>query len=212
MLDYLRLLWLLRSPPALFSRLYSLPWYHDMLQRWAAPLLSPQAKILEVGCAGGDFAKSLSASGAQIWAVDRSARMLQMAQQHASPVQFQQADATSMPFLAGQFDVVLAASLLNVVSDAPAVIAEMQRVCRPGGWISVLVPDFKFTDAAAHRYCEAENLYGFNRAAFLAWHRLARKMDIQTVARDFKAAGMTNILVSAQLGGMVGVIAGQRVD
>jgi ubiquinone/menaquinone biosynthesis C-methylase UbiE len=208
-IGYLQLMWLMKSPPALFSRLFGLPWYRNMLEQWIAPILTPDAKVLEVGCAGGDFSRSLAERNMKVWAADRSSRMLEKAQQIPSPVQFKQADATRLPFPDQYFDVVLAASLINVVDSPRDVLAEMRCVCRAGGMVSVLVPNRLFSDADAKHYLEAEQLSGFSGTAFATWHRLGRKMDVDVLHGYFNDCGMTNITTKNLLGGMVVAMSGQ---
>lgn len=207
----LQLKWLMKSPPALFSRLFGLPWYRDTLEQWVAPIHKPNAKVLEVGCAAGDFSRALAALNMKVWAVDRSSKMLAKAQQTPSPVQFKQADAMRLPFPDQHFDIVLAASLLNVVDSPLAALTEMRRVCREDGTVSVLVPNREFSDADAKRYLEAEQLTGFSRAAFSTWHRLARKMDVDVLQGYFKSCGTTNITTRKLSGGMVVAISGQVI-
>lgn len=208
-ISYLQLLWLMKSPPDLFSRLFGLPWYRGMLEQWVAPILTPDATVLEVGCASGDFSRALGQQNFKVSAVDRSENMLAKARQIPSAVQFKQANATQLPFPDKHFDVVLAASLINVVDSPQTVIAEMCRVCRKGGTVSILVPDMSFSDADAKHYLEAAQLSGFFRAAFTTWYRLARKMDAAILRGYFEDCGMTNISHRNLLGGMVVVISGQ---
>lgn len=208
-ISHLQLMWLMKSPPALFSRLFGLPWYRNMLEQWVAPILTPNAKVLDVGCASGDFSRSLAEQNMKVSAVDRSSQMLAKARRTPSPVQFKQADAMQLPFPDQHFDVVLAASLINVVDSPRAVLAEMRRVCRKGGMVSVLVPNRSFSDADAKRYLEAEQLTGLSSAAFTTWYRLARKMSADVLHDYFKDCGMMNITIKNLLGGMVVAISGQ---
>jgi ubiquinone/menaquinone biosynthesis C-methylase UbiE len=208
-IGYLQLIWLMKSPPALFSRLFGLPWYRNMLEQWVAPLLAPNATVLEVGCASGDFSRSLAQQNMKMWAVDLSPQMLTKAQQTPSQVQFKQADATRLPFPDQHFDLVLAASLINVVDSPRAVLAEMRRVCRAGGTVSVLAPNRIFSDTDAKRYLAAEQLSGLSAAAFATWHRLGRKMDTDVLRGHFKDCGMTDISSNNLLGGMVVAISGR---
>ncbi|MEK6683440.1 MAG: methyltransferase domain-containing protein [Nitrospirota bacterium] len=55
-----------------------------------------------------------------------------------SHVHLQQMDATHMAFRDDRFDAVLAAYVMSTVPSPPAVLAEMVRVCRPGGRIVLL--------------------------------------------------------------------------
>ena len=208
-ISHLQLMWLMKSPPALFSRLFGLSWYRNMLEQWVAPILTPNAKVLEVGCASGDFSRALAERNMKVSAVDRSAQMLAKARQTPSPVRFHQADATRLPFPDQHFDIVLAASLLNVVDSPRAVLAEMRRVCRDGGTVSVLVPKLSFSDADAKHYLEAEQLTGFSSAAFTTWHRLARKMNADVLRGYLEDCGMAKIATHNLLGGMVVAISGQ---
>lgn len=205
----LHLLWLLRSPPALFSSLFGLPWYRDMLEQWVAPLHKLNAKVLEIGCAGGDFSRALAAQNMQVWAVDRSPKMIAIAQQTPGTVRFKQADVMQLPFPEHHFDLVMAASLINVVDAPLAALSEMCRVCRAGGTVSVLVPNLAFTDEDAKHYLEMEQLTGFSRAAFSTWHRLGRKMEINVLQGYFKDSGMINVTTELLLGGMVIAICGE---
>lgn len=209
MIGTLQMLWLMKSPPALFSRLYKLPWYRGALELWVAPIHNPNAKVLEVGCAGGDFSRALAALNMKVWAVDRSLQMLARARQTASNVQFKHADATRLPFSDQYFDIVIASSLLNVVDSPVAVLAEMRRVCRMAGTVSVLVPNQEFSEADANSYLEAAQLTGFSRAAFLIWHRLGKKMSADVLHGYFKDCGMTDITTGNFLGGMAVAIYGR---
>lgn len=205
----LQLLWLLKSPPALFSRLFSLHWYRNTLEQWVAPLHKPDAKVLEVGCAGGNFARVLAGLNMEVWAVDRSPEMIIKAQQTPGTVRFKQADAMQLPFPERHFDLVMVASLINVVEAPLAALSEMCRVCRVGGTVSVLVPNLAFTNEDAKHYLETEQLTGFSRAAFSTWHRLGKKMDIDGLQGYFKDSGMINVTTKLLLGGMVVAICGE---
>jgi SAM-dependent methyltransferase len=51
-----------------------------------------------------------------------------------------QGDALSLPFVDGEFDRVVAAEVLEHISDDTTAIAELARVLRPGGTMAVTVP------------------------------------------------------------------------
>ncbi len=50
------------------------------------------------------------------------------------------ADARHLPFADGEFDVVIAAEVLEHIHEDSAAIAELHRVLRPGGLLAVTVP------------------------------------------------------------------------
>ena len=55
---------------------------------------------------------------------------------------FRMGDALSLPFAAGEFDVVVSGLVLNFVPDQRRGAAEMARVMRPGGWCGAYVWDY----------------------------------------------------------------------
>jgi ubiquinone/menaquinone biosynthesis C-methylase UbiE len=52
-------------------------------------------------------------------------------------VGFAQADACALPISTGQFDAVFLATVLGEVPDRDACIAEIGRVLRPGGTVTI---------------------------------------------------------------------------
>jgi SAM-dependent methyltransferase len=94
-------------------------------------------RLLDVGCGDGSFAIAAARRGAAVVGVDPDARMRAAARRRAdeavAPVLLAGANAESLPFASGLFDVVVAVTVLCFVRDAGAAIAEMARVLKPGG-------------------------------------------------------------------------------
>lgn len=213
-LGRLQLLVFLLYPPVLFSRLFALAWYRQALEDWIQPDLVrlarlEAARVLEVGCAGGDFAQVLAAQSLEVFAVDRSLRMLARAQRGPGTVRFSQAVAECLPFPDDYFDLVMAASLLNIVAEPLVVLREMQRVCRPGGMVTVLVPNRAFSLAEAETLARRERLSGFSRAALFAWHRLGRKLDVVQLTGYFCESGFGDVSCRPLLDGMLLAVSGR---
>jgi len=101
--------------------------------------------ILDVGCGTGAISfLALERGAARMTGGDISKLMLEMAEKKASAlglgadrVSFQEVDAQDLPFADGTFDMVLAGQTLGLVPDQRRAIAEMVRVCRPGGLVCV---------------------------------------------------------------------------
>ncbi|WP_280191379.1 class I SAM-dependent methyltransferase [Delftia sp. PS-11] len=198
---------LLLHPPALFHHLHGLDWYRHAL--WEALRLAPAdlaaTSCLEIGCATGDFCGGLAAQGARVHGIDRSPDMVRRARQAHPGVRFTEADALALPFGESGFDIVYAASLLNVVDDPVRVLREMARVCRPAGVLVILVPVEGFGTAQARRWTAAQALSPREAAAYMAWHRLARKIPAARLQQWVDEAGIGHARVQAWplLGGMV---------
>jgi demethylmenaquinone methyltransferase/2-methoxy-6-polyprenyl-1,4-benzoquinol methylase len=105
------------------------------------------AKILDVCTGTGDLALAYyRAAGGQadIVAADFCREMLVLGRQKGERagangrLTFVEADAQTLPAADGQFDIVCVAFGLRNVADTDAGLAEMARVCAPGGRVAVL--------------------------------------------------------------------------
>jgi ubiquinone biosynthesis O-methyltransferase len=94
-------------------------------------------RVLDVGCGDGELAIELRTRSATVIGVDASAAMIDAAKvrakEHKADIAFRTATAEDLPFLAEQFDVVTAITILCFIDDAAPVLREIARVLRPGG-------------------------------------------------------------------------------
>jgi phosphatidylethanolamine/phosphatidyl-N-methylethanolamine N-methyltransferase len=104
--------------------------------------IEPGARVLEVGVGTG---LSLDAYPAhcQVTGVDLAPEMLERAQDKVNRngwrhVTLLQGDALDLKFPDDSFDYVMAFHVISVVPDPRRMLAEAQRVCRPGGLITVI--------------------------------------------------------------------------
>jgi SAM-dependent methyltransferase len=96
--------------------------------------------ILNVGAAGGDSSKWLSAFG-KVISVENDPLFLQhLATQLTGVIN---APAESLPFNKNEFDLVCAFDVLEHISDHEKALSELQRVCKPGGIFCVTVPAYQ---------------------------------------------------------------------
>lgn len=199
------------NPAKFFHKINSLTWYHGVLQTWTDSLGYQKVEsILEVGCATGELAKHLAGQGAIVIGVDNSTRMLQKANESKiEGTRFEHASAMALPFERKYFDHVISASLINIISEPELALREMVRVCKPGGKISVLVPQAGMTDESVSKLAHELDLTGFSRAALFAWHRRAPKMQRERLHDYFKDAGLSNICTATYLSGMVMSVTGE---
>ncbi len=111
---------------------------------WVAP--PKGARWLDIGCGTGAFTKLVldKCAPATVIAVDPSPEQIDFARNEpvARRADFRVADAQSLPFQDGAFDVVASALVINFVPNRPRALAEMRRVGRPGGVVAGYVWDF----------------------------------------------------------------------
>lgn len=98
--------------------------------------------VLEVGVGTG-LALPWYAPHLAVTGVDYSAEMLGKARSKVAALELgnvtlQQMDARALAFPDASFDTVVAMHVISVVPEPEAVVAEMARVCRPGGEVLIL--------------------------------------------------------------------------
>jgi demethylmenaquinone methyltransferase/2-methoxy-6-polyprenyl-1,4-benzoquinol methylase len=96
--------------------------------------------VLDVATGTGAVAGLLAARGHRVVAVDLTEAMLRQAVRclRGSRVRFLRADARRLPFADASFDAVTFTFLLRYVEDPAAVVRELGRVVRRGGWMASL--------------------------------------------------------------------------
>lgn len=127
-------------------------------------------RVLEVGVGTG-MALPLYAPHLQVVGIDYSHDMLDRARRKTRDeklshvAELRQMDARSMDFPDDHFDTVVAMYLVSVVPEPERVVAEMARVCKPGG--QVLIVNHFAREAGALAAIEK----GFAPfAGMLGWH------------------------------------------
>jgi ubiquinone/menaquinone biosynthesis C-methylase UbiE len=136
-------LWLL-SPRRLFG---SLP-------------LRPGLRVLDLGSGPGVLARLVADAvpGGEVVLVDAQHAMLVKAQRRFAAgaparVAFVQAVAERLPLARETFDIVLLVTVLGELDDRAAALAEVHRVLKPGGMLSISehLPDPDFRAASTAR-------------------------------------------------------------
>lgn len=195
--------------PGLFAAIGELDWYASSHRSWVDGLrLRPGSRVLEIGCATGVLTAYLDDSGYNVTGLDRSDDMIHRARNDHPRLDLLVGDAQSLPHDNGAFDAVIAASVINVVPDATLVLSEMQRVCVPGGTVSVLVPSAGFTDRDLDDLVETLGVTGFSEAALTKWHQGPAKMSKQQLEALMRSAGFASTVTRRYLDGMLTAASG----
>lgn len=100
-------------------------------------------RILDIGCGIGGPAREMAAAhGASVVGVDLEAPLVERAKADAAKAglgercRFLRVEIGPLPFAAGEFDIVTSSGALTQTEDKPAMLGEILRVLRPGGWFS----------------------------------------------------------------------------
>jgi ubiquinone/menaquinone biosynthesis C-methylase UbiE len=107
--------------------------------------LKPGARILDVACGDGTYGILMSQRGARVTSLDLEQGYLDLARKRAAEsgveMEFTLGNAEEMPFGDSTFDGAFCAQSFYSLPNVPRVLAEMQRVVRPGGFVAALEND-----------------------------------------------------------------------
>jgi ubiquinone/menaquinone biosynthesis C-methylase UbiE len=98
-------------------------------------------KMIEVGVGTGRLTAQLIENGAQVTGVDISLSMLHRTSDDLSSCSLVQADGVSLPFHIEHFDGCLSINVFSHVVNYEAVLQEIARVLRPGGFVVMNFPN-----------------------------------------------------------------------
>jgi ubiquinone/menaquinone biosynthesis C-methylase UbiE len=133
-------------------------------ERPATLSLLPKVKgknVLDAGCGPGVYSEWLIDRGAQVVAIDASARMIELAKQRLKRSNdiFQADLGQPLTFLSSSsFDIVLSPLVLNYIEDWTGTMAEFYRVLDSAGYLvmSVSHPFFDYTYFKSDNYFQTE--------------------------------------------------------
>jgi ubiquinone/menaquinone biosynthesis C-methylase UbiE len=114
------------------------------VQKYLAPRVRPGADVLSVGCGPGVILSAVTALQPSVTGtgIDISSDRVREAVERNrgnSQVEFVCGDAQAMQFPSDSFDLVYTRMLLQYLREKEKAVAEMVRVCKPGG--TVLLQD-----------------------------------------------------------------------
>jgi ubiquinone/menaquinone biosynthesis C-methylase UbiE len=166
----------------------------------------PGQRVLDVGCGPGALVRLLARRGCQVVGVDTDPAMVSRAEELAAGLpgaEFRQGSVLALPFADGEFDLVTATNVIFLLPEPVAGLAEMARVCRPGGRVAMLNPAARLSQATARAYAAEAGLNERDTFSLTNWGRIAETHPRFTRAElkaMLPAAGLALQAVEAQVG------------
>jgi SAM-dependent methyltransferase len=108
---------------------------------WLGPLHRDMI-VLDVACGAGHLAEQVAPHVRQVVGLDLTGTLLTLAADRLRAaglgnVLLQEGNAARLPFLDGSFDLVMCRAALHHFPEPGTQVAQMARVCRPGGTVAI---------------------------------------------------------------------------
>jgi SAM-dependent methyltransferase len=108
---------------------------------WRAALdamkVGPGVRFFDAGCGSGGASVLAAERGAIIFGLDAAGALLDIARERVPEGDFRHGDLESLPFPNDAFDAILACNSVQYVAKPVVALAELCRVCSPGGRVAV---------------------------------------------------------------------------
>ncbi len=113
------------------------------LCRLACEQIQPDDNVLECACGTGMISVHIAPRCRHLTATDFSENMCRRARKKCSSfsnVEIRTADILSLDFPDESFDTVIAANVIHLLDEPLKALAELDRVCKPGG--KLIIPTY----------------------------------------------------------------------
>jgi len=150
-------------------------------------LISPSDEVLECACGTGLLTGVMAPRCKSLVATDFSPKMLKRAKRKFGKygnVRFAQENILHLSYPGARFDAVVAANVIHLLDEPRRALAELDRVCRPGG--RIIIPTYmnQREDGATNA---VSNAIGKAGADF------KREFTLDTYRQFFMDAGYKNV-------------------
>ena len=163
---------------------------HRALCRIVAGFIDPGDTVLECACGTGMLSTAIAGKCMQLTATDFSPEMLKRAEKNCSGfgnVLFRQADILSLDFPDGIFDKVVAGNVIHLLDNPLKALAELNRVCRPGGML--VIPTYMNKNRKGQTS-------GFASAVGKAGAGFRRQFTVESYRQFFLDAGYADVKIT----------------
>jgi ubiquinone/menaquinone biosynthesis C-methylase UbiE len=164
--------------------------------------VNPQSEVIDVACGPGLVACAFAKVAKTVVGLDMTPKMIETAQlqqqkMNLNNMQWIVGDAFGIPFLDNHFDLVFARYSFHHLMDTSMALAEMIRVCKPGG--VVLVADVAMPDEKSENYDRLELIRDPSHTHALTEHEFEELFQTSSLKDSRFEAYKIEIELEAQL-------------
>ncbi|MGM5050304.1 class I SAM-dependent methyltransferase [Tardiphaga sp. 604_B6_N1_1] len=118
-------------------------------------LIAASANVVDIGCGIGDLLGEVRRRrpGVRLSGLDFSGKAIEGAERRFPGGKFQQfVIERQLPYGSASFDLVMCTDVLEHLEYPQLVVAELVRICRPGGVVAIVVPDGTLDQFLGHNW------------------------------------------------------------
>ena len=162
--------------------------------------------VLHLGCGPGVSALALAKTlaNARVVGLDAAPRMLAQARRRDPDrtVTWLRADAAHLPFRRGRVDACTGHSVLYLMPDRAAVLAEVRRVLRPGGRLVLMEPSARAATLEQVLKLSTDPRHLVSVSLWRPFSRLHGRFTEQSLVDTLERSGFFVCAVEPTLGGL----------
>ncbi len=160
--------------------------------------------VLDVACGPGIVAAAFAHEATHVTGIDLTPAMVALAKRHCASeglenVSFEIGDVEQLPYEDGAFSVVVCRYALHHMLDPRRVVAEMARVCAPGGRVAIADVVVGDDAAVAQRFNAVERARDPSHVSALTAGELKEAMQAAGLLRCSRAGSYRLAIVLSEL-------------
>jgi 2-polyprenyl-3-methyl-5-hydroxy-6-metoxy-1,4-benzoquinol methylase len=163
-------------------------WWKETTEKYCK-MFKPGSLILDVGCGPGHISRFIYDHGLNVFGIDDSEKMIELANKAAPKCEFEVLDMRDVDKLDKKFDGIFAqASLLHIPKkEAHTTINKLYDRLKPGGYFHISV---KESWSGIDEETKTENDYGYEYKRFFSYY------TEDEIRKYFTDLGMKIVLVN----------------
>jgi 2-polyprenyl-3-methyl-5-hydroxy-6-metoxy-1,4-benzoquinol methylase len=117
-------------------------WKESRLKKCISIMESiPPGSLLDIGCSDGVWGQEWQRRGWKVSGIDVNPDQVKVAQKNGIDAHVCDLNRDTIPFQDNQFDLIFAGEVIEHLVDTDGFIADVRRVCKPGGRLLLTTPN-----------------------------------------------------------------------
>lgn len=193
---------MLFNRPKLFDLLMKQFWYKDTLINWYESINCNKDSVIELGCGPGALLSYIAQSAPKTTGIDSSEDMIRFFRKHnptSTAVTYVANALEQNAFPEKRYSLILASSLINVVSNKSKLIQNCINHSTEQGTVSFFFPSEKMSRKNTELFSQKHALPRLSRELLNTWVNNAKKIQAEQLIDLLPQSLSSNVVVNDYL-------------